>query len=224
MKKLKNKKVGILIIAFMGLLMSFIVFFNYYKTHIDKISETENNKNVIFIIEEFNLEKDILKYQIVCTDTMCLFRTLNYEGENGGKYLQFKLNNQVASFLKSFIYEIYSSRNSVMKDDAPKLEYNVNSTMPYWSIEYNLKDRTIKEKIPYEEYIITKWCEDDFKSPFIEEFSKYQELIDAITTKIAIEVYNTDFHIKPCPEKWITKTFHDEYYLPYNDISSHNYQ
>lgn len=37
------------------------------------------------------------------------------------------------------------------------------------------------------------------------------------------DIYNLN-DINYEPQNWITETFHDEYYLPYNDISSHNYQ
>ena len=81
----------------------------------------------------------------------------------------------------------------------------------------NMDGKKINEKINISGYAIT------FDQPFHPQFDRLLELISAITVKMEQDIFrieNADYN----QAEWITETFHDEYYLPYNDISSHNYQ
>ena len=51
------------------------------------------------------------------------------------------------------------------------------------------------------------------------------ELISVITVKMEQDIFEVEYsYHRNKPAEWITEMFHDEYYLPYNDINSHNYQ
>lgn len=185
-----------------------------------KVSNTlqSNDNNIICFIEEFSTEAYIRKYQLIIYDSTGIIRT-----ENCGRYLQFRLNKGVSEYIKKLLLELYTTHNTILTDDAPRFKYRNFSAMPYWTIHMVLDNRIIQETIPYDEYTLIQWSTDDNAIPFKEPFYRYWDLIDAITLKIDIDVYNDMFHIIPQPKKWVTEMFHGKYYEPYNDINSKKY-
>ena len=174
-----------------------------------------NDNNMICFIEEFSIEAYITKYQLILCDTTCVIRT-----EYCGRILQFRLNKDVSEYIKNLLLELYSSNNTILNDDVPRLKYRKYSSMPYWTINMVLNNRIIHETIPYEEYMLIRWSSDDNAIPFKEPFYRYWDLIDAITLKIAINIYNEKFHITPQPQKWVTEMFHGEYFDSYFEINN----
>lgn len=185
-----------------------------------KVSNTlqSNNNNMICFIEEFSIEAYIMKYQLILYDSTGIIRT-----ENCGRDLQFRLNKDVSEYIKKLLLELYTTHNTILTEDAPRFKYRNFSAMPYWTIHMVLDNRIIHETIPYDEYMLIQWSTDNNAIPFKEPFYRYRDLIDAITLKIDIDVYNDKFHITPQPKKWVTEMFHDEYYEPYNEIISNKY-
>ncbi len=150
--------------------------------------------------------------QILLNDTIALFR-----GQTLIQQLQVTLTNAVSDYIKSLLYDIYTENRSTIKDKYINANYCISSATSKWNIMMNMDGKKINEKINISGYAIT------FDQPFHPQFDRLLELILAITVKMEQDIFrieNTDYN----QAEWITETFHDEYYLPYNDISSHNYQ
>ena len=60
-----------------------------------------------------------------------------------------------------------------------------------------------------------------FDEPFNIQFEQIMQLVYAITNKIERDILKVKGERKEA--EWITKTFNDEYYEPYNDINSNKY-
>lgn len=150
--------------------------------------------------------------QILLNDTIAIF-----SGQTLMQQLQVTLTNTVSDYIKSLLYDIYTENRSAIKDQYINANYCISSATSKWDIMMNMGGKKINERIDISGYAIT------FDDPFHPQFDRLLELILAITVKMEQDIFrieNTDYN----QAEWITETFHDEYYLPYNDISSHNYQ
>ena len=150
--------------------------------------------------------------QILLNDTIAIFR-----GQTLIHQLQVTLTNAVSDYIKSLLYDIYTENRSAIKDKYINANYCISSATSKWNIMMNMDGEKTNEKIDISGYAVT------FDDPFNPQFNRLLELIYAITVKMEQDIFRIEnTHCNQA--EWITETFHDEYYLPYNDISSHNYQ
>ena len=171
-------------------------------------------------IERFSLETAIHKYRIILNDSICYF--LTKENTHDG-ILLFNLKKDIANYLRSLLYELYSKHKSVLLEGVPQLKYYEDTAMPYLSIKIRLNGEIIQEIIPYEQYRKIVWSEDFYARAFNELYDRYWDLIYAILIKISIDIYDYPYNVNPTPKPWVTEMFHGEYYEPYNDINSNKY-
>lgn len=156
----------------------------------------------------------IKKCQILINDTIAIFR-----GETYYEQRQVTLTKPIADCFKSLLYDIYSEQNSVIKDQYINEPHSITGYKPEWNIVMNMKGKIIKESVDLLGYGLT------FKKPWHPQVEKLLPLIYTITDKMEQDIFKIEYlHHRYKPDEWITEMFHDEYYLPYNDISSHNYQ
>ena len=171
-------------------------------------------------IERFSIESAIHKYRIILNDSICYFLTKENIHDS---FLFFSLKKDVANYIRSLLYELYSTHKSVLLDGVPQLKYHENTAMPYLSIKIRLNGEIIQEIIPYRQYSLLVWSEDRNAKAFNEMYDRYWELINAISIKISIDIYDYPYNVNPTPKPWVTEMFHGEYYEPYNNINTNKY-
>ena len=151
--------------------------------------------------------------QIQLNDTLSLFTAFT----PFGSVTQATLTKQVADYLKSLLYEIYSGHKSVVKDKYINKICAIACITSKWNITMDMGEKRINESIDVMNYELS------FDDPFHPQFNKILTIILAITDKLERDNLNLEYrHYEP--EPWITEMFHDEYYEPYNEVKSHNYQ
>lgn len=160
-------------------------------------------------------EKRIIEIEIEFNDTVSIVTTRSASQILGGQRSKVKLTKQTADYFKFLLFEIYSEQRSVIKDSILNGDILLSSHSTIWSITMNLPKQIIAEYLQTNSF--------PFISGFHPQFDKIRQLIQAIKRKMEKDIYNLN-DINYEPQNWITETFHDEYYLPYNDINSHNYQ
>ncbi|OKY86322.1 MAG: hypothetical protein BHV69_02580 [Bacteroidales bacterium 52_46] len=150
--------------------------------------------------------------QILINDTIALFRE-----QTSVNQLQVTLTQPVRDFLKLLLYDIYAKNSSAIKEQYLNETRYITNVKSEWKIAMNMVGKKINEKIDTFDFRFT------FDQPFHPQFDRLLELIYAITVKMEQDIFrieNTDYN----PEEWITDMFHGEFYEPYNDIKSINYQ
>ena len=188
-----------------------------------KTTKKLNKRNIVCELNlEYNPESNeagrIRNIQLILNDSVSLFRSQTLFELINGVYTQVSLNELTLNYIRGLLYELYTNHNSIIKD-----EYINNDSLfmingaKIWQIKMNLNGKNIAETHDLLDYTFS------FDKPFNLQADKILELILAIKRKIEKDIYKLK-GINYEPQKWITETFHDEYYLPYNDISSHNYQ
>lgn len=172
-----------------------------FSCRMEKFYNTEYNRDRIHIC------------QILLSDSIALLRGQTFVNLP----VQVTLNKPVSDYIKSLLYNIYSEQKSAIKKQYINEPHDMMSFSSEWNITMSMEGIKIKESIDVIGYAVT------FDEPFHPQFDRLLELIYAITVKMEQDIFrieNTDYN----QEEWITEMFHDEYYLPYNDINSHNYQ
>lgn len=156
----------------------------------------------------------IKKCQILINDTIAIFR-----GQTYYEQCQVTLTKPIADCIKSLLYDIYSEQNSVIKDQYINETHGITGYKPEWNIVMNMKGKRIKESVDLLGYGLT------FKKPWHPKVEKLLPLIYAITDKMEQDIFKIEYlHRLYKPDEWIIEMFHGEYYEPYNDINSVNYQ
>lgn len=200
---------------------------NCHNIGIVKNAAKRVNKTSNIIIDcklklEYNPEGEAWRcrdIQLILNDTLSLFRSQTlFEVINNDAYTQVSLNEQTSTCLRFLLYELYTKHNSIIKDhyinnDSLMMLYSSK----IWQIKINLNGKNIKESHNLLNYTFS------FDMPFNPQADKILELILAIKRKMEKDIYKFN-DIDYYPQKWIMEMFHDEYYEPYNDIKSINYQ
>lgn len=206
------------ILVFAYIFLSFLTACNNDKMAVNSNSTIEivNYNNLGFNCRMERIQylegSDIRICQILINDTIALFRE-----QTSLNQLQVTLTKHVRDYFKLLLYDIYAKNSSAIKDQYLNEARNITNVKSEWKIAMNMDGKKINEKIDTFDFRFT------FDQPFHPQFDRLLELIYAITVKMEQDIFrieNTDYN----QEEWITEMFHDEYYLPYNDINSHNYQ
>lgn len=133
--------------------------------------------------------------------------------------IQVSLTKPVSDYIKSLLKSIYSKHKSAIKDEYLNANYGISSVTLRYDITMNMGGKRICETIDVIGYELT------FDAPFHPQFDRLLELISVIIVKMEQDIFEVEYsYHRNKPAEWITEMFHDEYYLPYNDINSHNYQ
>lgn len=166
---------------------------------------------------EYNPEgcghSNILNVQLILNDSISLFKIKTKTQYLGKEYMPITLNKSSVNCLKILLYNLYSNNNSIIADKYIRSNTTYKSSDSYlWKIKINLDGKEIKESHNIAPYMV---FDDSLNFPFYPIW----QLILAITNKIERDILQLE-NIKPKAAQWITEMFHDEYYLPYNDINS----
>lgn len=183
----------------------------YNTTH--NLDSVINNCSIGFEYPIDGLEwKRIIEFEIEFNDTASIVTTKRALWPS----TKVKLKKQVAHYFKSLLYDLYKNYGSIINEHNVGDLYNVSASFNF-SISLNLDGKKIVESYNLLEYMFS------YKDPFNPQADRIFELVKAIKRKIEKDIYklkDLDYE----PEPWITEMFHDEYYEPYNEIKSHNYQ
>lgn len=178
--------------------------------------------NLNCLIEvEYNFEgchpSWILNVQLILTDSVALYKAKTKEHYHDDEYIIITLNKRTADCFKALLYDLYSTHHSVIKDKYLNETHAICSASSEWHIKLSINGKIINETIDIIDFMTS------FDNPFNIQFDQIIQLVRAITNKIERDILQLE-KVKPETAEWITETFHDEYYLPYNDINSYNYQ
>ena len=183
----------------------------YNTTH--NLDSVINNCSIGFEYPIDGLEwKRIIEFEIEFNDTASIVTTKRALWPS----TKVKLKKQVAHYFKSLLYDLYKNYGSIINEHNVGDLYNVSASFNF-SISLNLDGKKIVESYNLLEYMFS------YKDPFNPQADRIFELVKAIKRKNEKDIYklkDLDYE----PEPWITEMFHDEYYEPYNEIKSHNYQ
>lgn len=157
----------------------------------------------------------IYNYQLLLNDSVTYLRTK--AGYPINPFIQVTLTDSVSEYIKSLLREIYSENKSIVKDQYINEDLCMASVTLKWNIALNMSGKRINESVNIINYMVT------FDNPFHPQFEKLLLLTNAITAKMERDIYKSRYRYHE-PEEWITEMFHGEYYEPYNEINSVNYQ
>lgn len=173
-----------------------------FSCRMEKIYNTEYHRERIHIC------------QILLNDSIALLR-----GQTNFEQCQVTLTKPIADYIKSLLYDIYTENKSGVKDKYINEPRTITTFISDWNITMNLEGKRINETIDEIGYSIT------FDEPFHSQFKRLLELIYAITVKMEQDIFEVEYiHNRYKPVEWIIEMFHGEFYEPYNDINSVNYQ
>ena len=161
----------------------------------------------------------ISNIQLILNDSLSLLRSQTLsELINKVAYTQVSLNKLTSTYIRQLLYELYTRHSSIIKDQYINNDslWMINGSK-IWQIKMYLNGRNITETQNLLNYLFS------FDKPFNPQADEILDLIKAITRKIEKDIYKLK-ELDYEPEPWITEMFHGEYYEPYNDINSHNYQ
>lgn len=152
--------------------------------------------------------------QILLNDSIALFR-----GQSDIQQFQITLTKPISDYIKSLLYDIYTENKSAVKAQYINEPRDLTTFISDWNIKMNMEGNIIKETVDVISYSIS------FDEPFHSQFKRLLELIYAITVKMEQDIFEVEYiHNRYKPVEWIIEKFNDEFYEPYNDIKSINYQ
>lgn len=160
---------------------------------------------------------DTVKCQIILNDTIAVFRVQSRNQSSYDGYTLLKLNKQTADCFRSLLFELYSERNSALKDSIPNERHSISSTQDDLSVSLTIGDKKINEFFHVTDILASY---ENF-DPFRPQFHKLRELIDAIILKVEYEKNKNHNNYKrtlTTPD-WITEKFNNEYYETQYEIS-----
>ena len=157
----------------------------------------------------------ILNVQLILTDSVSLYKARTKEHRYNDEYIITTLNKQTASCFEILLYDLYSTSQSVVKDKYINEPHAIFSDSSVWHIKLSINNKHIDETVDILDYMVS------FDEPFNIQFEQIMQLVYAITNKIERDILKVKGERKEA--EWITKTFNDEYYEPYNDINSNKY-
>ena len=157
----------------------------------------------------------ILNGQLILTDSVSLYKARTKEHRYNDEYIITTLNKQTANFFKVLLYDLYTTSQSVVKDKYINEPHAIFSDSSVWHIKLSINNKHIDETVDILDYMVS------FDDPFNIQFEQIMQLVYAITNKIERDILKVKGERKEA--EWITKTFNDEYYEPYNDINSNKY-
>ena len=160
---------------------------------------------------------EILNVQLILNDSIYICKAKTMDNYFTNEYIIITLKPQVANCFKALLYDLYSSHNSVIKDKYINEPHAICSASSEWCIKLRINGKNINETIDILGYTFS------YDDPFNIQFEQIMQLVYAITNKIERDILRLK-HIKWEAEEWISKTFNDEYYEPYNNINSNKYQ
>ena len=169
---------------------------------------------------EYNSEgtapSEILNVQLILTDSVSLYKARTKENRYIDEYIITTLNKPTANCFKILLYDLYSTYQSVVKDKYINEPHGICSASSEWRIKLSINNKHIDETVDILDYIFS------YDDPFNIQFEQIRQLVRAIRNKMEQDILKVKGERKEA--EWITKTFNDEYYEPYNNINSKKYQ
>lgn len=173
------------------------------------------NKKMDFRIDidyspEGHLSSSISRVQLTSNDSVSLIKVKTTERYFDNEDISVMLNKETVNFLWCFLYDLYSSNDSAIKDKYVNEHHLICPESSNWHIDLILNGKKITESFNIYDFLIS------FDEPFNIQFDRIRQLIYAITNKIERDILLEN--IKPEAEDWIIKIFHDEYFERNNNI------
>lgn len=135
----------------------------------------------------------IVSKEIIVTDSVSLFRTQDDTQYFNKTYTQVVLDNNIDSYIRQLIYEVYSENKSVIKSDLPNVKIGQFSETIKCRIDVTIDGREIEECFNTGDYDITFDTLLGIK-PFHEEFDEIRFLMKAISYRMEHEFYKFDYN------------------------------
>lgn len=150
------------------------------------------------------LRRHIDKVNLILNDSVALIKTISI-GHSDNPTATVSLKKMTADCLRLFLYDLYSTHSSVIKDKYLNESHYIFSNSSIWHIDLTLNGKRIDESLNIYDYMVS------FEDPFNFQFDRIRQLMYAITNKIERDILQQN-NVTPEAAEWIKEMFHDVFY------------
>lgn len=156
----------------------------------------------------FSLEgcgNGIFKVKLILNDSTALIKAKTSAHSSNNEDITVILKKMTTDCLRIFLYDLYSTHNTVVKEKYINERLLRFSETSQWHIDLTLNGKRITESFNIYDYWVS------FEDPFNYQFDRIRQLIYAITNKIERDILQLK-EVKPKEAEWIKEMFRDEFY------------